>query len=372
MKKLTGIIKFKKDDNNNDYAYVSSDGIEYSFKRKYNEEIWAKIDVGSEISFEPCPLKNGKFCAINIQLLNEPVSVSDVNQTISPSDNETEKRLVGIIKFKSKDDSKDGYAYILSNEKQYLFKRQYNQEIWSSIDIGTAVSFELYPLKNGKFCAVDIQLIDNKNVQVVQNESSTINKSEKITEPQEYSSVEKWVNAHGKFYDNWLSQLINSIYNLPQDYIDYADFEDMTFALLKLLGIHEISQFSRNDQRGKADGFFRIGNFAVMYDCTLENDFYLKKKDQIENYLNKLNQKSQLTLSIIKSDGSESNKTIQISNLKKQVWIITRGKTQELEEFEGIKVKEISIDSLLKIFSNRLNSKDYNEDRLLSDLMLIS
>jgi hypothetical protein len=54
---------------------------------------------------------------------------------------------------------------------------------------------------------------------------------------------------------------------------DYAEFEDLVFVVLRLLGIHKLYKYKRTDQAGKADGFFIIGNLSVIYDCTLKQDF---------------------------------------------------------------------------------------------------
>lgn len=70
-----------------------------------------------------------------------------------------------------------------------------------------------------------------------------------------------------------------------------------------MIGLNKIFQFDRDNQAGKADGFFIIENLAVMYDCTLQKNFESFKEEQIENYINKLNPKAQLTFNIKKNDG---------------------------------------------------------------------
>lgn len=127
-------------------------------------------------------------------------------------------------------------------------------------------------------------------------------------------------------------QIVNKV-NEPDE------FEDCVFYLLRLLGIHDVYQYDRSDQAGKADGFFILQNLAVMYDCTLRNQFEEYKKEQIENYINKLSNKSQLTIDVRKADGGKGSKVLQISGKNRQVWVITRGYTRELYDFDGIKVK---------------------------------
>lgn len=149
------------------------------------------------------------------------------------------------------------------------------------------------------------------------------------------------------------------------------DFEDASFILLRCLGIHNLYQFDRKNQAGQADGFFSIGNLAVMYDCTLRNSFEEHKKEQIENYVNKLNNKSQLTIDIIRSDGGSGSKVLQISGKSRQVWIITRNKTRELNDYDGIKVKEVSFQDLIKVLATRLHSGIFEQEDLSAKLTLI-
>lgn len=148
-------------------------------------------------------------------------------------------------------------------------------------------------------------------------------------------------------------------------------FEDSVFVLLRCLGIHNLYQFDRKNQAGKADGFFSIGNLAVMYDCTLRENFEEHKKEQIENYVNKLNNKSQLTIDIKRDDGGVANKVLQISGKTKQVWIISKYKTRELNDYDGIKVKEVSVQDLIKLLKTRLYSSIFEQDELSGKLTLI-
>lgn len=169
---------------------------------------------------------------------------------------------------------------------------------------------------------------------------------------------------------DYTQNLVNAVNQINQ-VTECADFEDTVFTLLKLLGIHKIFQFNRNDQAGKADGFFMLENLAVMYDCTLQRDFESFKEEQIENYTNKLNQKSQITFDIKKIDGGIAPKTIQITGKTKQVWIITKGESKEIRDFDSIKIKEISIYDLLAIFAKRITDNAYDIERLVNDLIFI-
>jgi len=134
-----------------------------------------------------------------------------------------------------------------------------------------------------------------------------------------------------------------------------AEFEKYIHYLLKLLGIHQVFKFE--SQRGHPDGFFRFGKLAVVYDATLEADFERTKEMQIKNYC-----------SLMKSGQLKYGKiSIDISSCDKQVWIITRGKPQLIQRQDDVKVKEVPISELFKIYLERLEkytTEDELEDRL--------
>ncbi|HEX8318863.1 hypothetical protein [Longimicrobium sp.] len=149
------------------------------------------------------------------------------------------------------------------------------------------------------------------------------------------------------------------------------EFEDSTFLLLRLLGIHDLYQFDRANQAGKADGFFHVGNLAVMYDCTLRSDYYEFKRAQIENYANRLATDARLKLELRRVDGGTSWKSINVTGKTRQVWIITRGQSRELETIDEVKVKEVAISDLLAILHKRLTSATFECDDLAAALTLV-
>ena len=151
---------------------------------------------------------------------------------------------------------------------------------------------------------------------------------------------------------------------------DSAEFEDYVFMVLRLLGIHNLYQYDKKNQAGRADGFFIIGSLAVMYDCTLRKNFDEHKKEQIENYVNKL-KNSQMTIDVRLTDGGGRKKTIQIQGKNRQVWIITQENTRELYDVDGIRIKEISVQDLIQIFNKRLYSDAFEEDELSAHLGVI-
>jgi hypothetical protein len=124
----------------------------------------------------------------------------------------------------------------------------------------------------------------------------------------------------------------------------WQEFEDLTFYLLKILGIHTIYKFEK--QRGRADGFFKFGNLAVIYDSTLESNFEAEKADQIENF------RRQLKSGFI--DIPEYPAKEEFPGHDKQVWIVTRGESRLIGKFNGILVKEICVGDLINIYEYRM------------------
>ncbi|NJL75336.1 MAG: hypothetical protein HC892_10185 [Saprospiraceae bacterium] len=127
---------------------------------------------------------------------------------------------------------------------------------------------------------------------------------------------------------------------------DWKIFEHNTYYLLKLLGIQNAYKFSSDNQAGRADGFFRFNNFAVMYDCTIQaTNIETRKEEQITNYCNRL-QSGQLEFA--------GNNIEEFRQCNKQVWIITRAKSRPIRTINNIIVKIIDIERLLQIYEQRL------------------
>ncbi|MGI0483610.1 hypothetical protein ACN4EE_22865 [Geminocystis sp. CENA526] len=136
---------------------------------------------------------------------------------------------------------------------------------------------------------------------------------------------------------------------------NWQEFEKYTYSLLKLLGINKIYSFLGQIQAGKADGFFKIGNLAVIYDCTLRiSNIEQNKYEQINNYCNQLEQGSIHISDKIKEE---------FINYNKQVWIITQGTSKHIKTINNIKIKEVSVKDLIKIYEEYLTNID-NYDSL--------
>lgn len=257
-----------------------------------------------------------------------------------------ESQIKSIIKDKNIIGAYYGFIRSLDDGNDYYFKKSDLGDLdLDEITIGDRVRFDPVDVK-GKRSVTNLELVN-----VSQKEESQIS-TNKVT----YLEFEKTILGH-----------LKDVVSIT----DCDDFEDATFLLLKLMGIHKIFQFDRDSQAGKADGFFILENIAVMYDCTLHQNFESFKEEQIENYINKLSQKSQITFDVQKLDGSIAPKTLQISGKTKQVWIITKGESKELRDFDSIKIKEVSVHDLLSIVSKRLKDVTYDSERLVNDLLFI-
>jgi hypothetical protein len=148
---------------------------------------------------------------------------------------------------------------------------------------------------------------------------------------------------------------------------DPSEFEDLVFQLLKLIGINNICKIDRKRQAGREDGFFVSKNLAVIYDCTLKTDL-TDKEEQINNYCRRLDKEDKLSC-------KSKDKSFNIRTKKKQVWIITRNKTQKIKDYPGdndesILVKEISINDLIETYIKRIKENLFEDEleRILEDL----
>lgn len=137
---------------------------------------------------------------------------------------------------------------------------------------------------------------------------------------------------------------------------DWKEFEELTFLLLKLLGVHDIYPYK--EQSGTADGFFIFKKLAVLYDCTLRNDFEKIKEEQIDNYSAKLKSGTIKYQDCVKT----------FSNHDKQVWIITRGSSRTIRNVDGVLIKEVTVDKIIQIYQNRL--KDNIDEKILENQLI--
>lgn len=127
---------------------------------------------------------------------------------------------------------------------------------------------------------------------------------------------------------------------------DYRQFESLTPHLLRLIGLNEVYTNPPERQAGLPDGFFKIRNIEVIYDSKLNENYLNDCIQQINNYCNQL------------TGGSINFGDISITlnpDNDKYVWIITRGQSGYIKTVNNVMVKEVSLDTLIKLFHGRIN-----------------
>jgi cold shock CspA family protein len=252
-------------------------------------------------------------------------------------------------------EKKSGFISIEGSDEKYYFQLTHSPKLnYESLIEGQKITFLAGNESNhGNKFANDVEIFEIK----VDTESIKNDKKEAsiFTAQKDLTFIEKILYIFGEIENQKKAD----------------EFEDSVFVLLRCLGIHNLYQFDRKNQSGQADGFFILGNLAVIYDCTLRDNFENYKEEQIRNYRNKLNNESQLTISVKRTDGGTTKKEMQISGKNRQVWIITKNKTREIGDYNGIKVKEVSINDIIKILSTKLSSGIFEEEDLSARLTLI-
>jgi hypothetical protein len=151
------------------------------------------------------------------------------------------------------------------------------------------------------------------------------------------------------------SELFPPFFKTLNETQDWDEFERDCYKLLKLLGIHEIHTFE--NQRGRPDGWFKLGSMAVQYDATLESNFEDKKRTQFKNFA------EQLSSGSLESDDG----TTSVRDCSKSVWSVTRGKSRRITRLDSVTVKEVSVMDLMRVYRERVE-KNFSEDQLVSAL----
>lgn len=157
--------------------------------------------------------------------------------------------------------------------------------------------------------------------------------------------VKKDQQTFGKLYPPFLEILKSTD--------DWKEFEFYSHWLIRLAGVHDIYRFE--EQKGKADGFFKFNNLAVMHDCTLDKNFQIRKKDQIINFCNQL------------KSGKIEDEIIDISHCRKQVWIITRGEARIVKKIDEVVVREVPFDDIIEFYLKQF--EDNLNENALSDML---
>ncbi|MFH0888661.1 MAG: hypothetical protein V1871_05570 [Planctomycetota bacterium] len=139
----------------------------------------------------------------------------------------------------------------------------------------------------------------------------------------------------------------------------WKDFEQLTYYLLKVMGLHSVYKFPTNEQSGKSDGFFIFNNLAVIFDMTLDSNFEKVKEIQIKNYCNQLKE----------TDIKYHEHFFPLAGRTKQVWIITRGtKSRIIRKEDKTTIKEVVINDLTKFYRDRIADNKMDEERFEENL----
>jgi len=242
---------------------------------------------------------------------------------------------------------RNGWGFIEQPDESeiYFTQKDLRGIAFKELKKGDAVSFEIGIKDDGKTFAANIK---KTNAPAAVNANVTRSPSEQVKK-----------------------LLVSSLERELANVKTGLEFEKLTFLLLRLLGIHSLYQYDSKQQAGRADGFFICDRLAVMYDCTLQGRFEEKKKDQIENYVNKMRQSS-ITIDVKTGEKTSLPQKHDIQSKTRQVWIITKGVTRDLYETEGLVVREIAIDDLASLLEIKLNANNFKESDLLKYLLELS
>lgn len=318
------------DDKSDDLYFIAS---------QVEEDKFETLKPGDVVTFTVGKGKDGQLVFANKVKL---VCPEETNKNYT-----TQTRFYGHIK-KIFPNRQSGYITLEgSTQDLYFLAKQVEENNLEILKAGDAVTFTIGESKDGRRFANKIQLIDVE--QIDENDYPD-------------NSIPKPITC-----DELKNKIIEQFKRIVHT-TNSREFEELIFLLLRSFGIHSLYQYDKRNQAGRADGFFIIGNLAVMYDCTLRPDFEEYKKDQIENYINKLEQ-AQLTFDIRYSDGAKRKKTLRIDGKSKQVWIITTNQTREISDYGNIKVKEVSVNHLIWLLQEKLNRDVIEEDDFALNLL---
>jgi cold shock CspA family protein len=239
---------------------------------------------------------------------------------------------------------RSGWGFIeqADDSEIYFTKKDLHGVTFEELTKGDAVSFEVGIKDDGKTFAANIQKIKASvviNANVIRSPSEQVKKLVVISLERELANIKTGL-----------------------------EFEKFAFLVLRLLGIHTLYQYDPKQQAGRADGFFICDRLAVMYDCTLKQEFEEIKQDQIENYVNKMRQSS-ITIDVKTGDKTSLKQTHDIQSKTRQVWIITKNTTHDLQETEGVTVREVSVDDLVDLLEIKLNANNFKESDLVKYLL---
>ncbi|OBX06014.1 hypothetical protein QV06_00215 [Gallibacterium genomosp. 3] len=311
-------------------------------KKAYYEKSLSRNDLeslkeGDEVEFYPTTI-GSKIYAKELKILsNSSIHIS----TIKYIDREREQIIINRI---SREQDKDFLCI-----KQY-YSHVLTDTLFKSLSVGDKVKFKSV-IKDNKFYAELLEVLTTQELK------------------------EETIKVNTKFLTE---NLIESIRSSLNEINKGADFEDFVFFIFKLLGISEIYAVPKNNAGGRADGIFKVSNIStntpkleVIYDCTLDPNWEIKKKEQIKNYKSQIC-RSSMSIDYEFIESTSNKKIIKTSilfnnNSQKEIWIITKSSTRVVENSQedisgeqmSILVKEVSIFDLIKILENKLHDTKY-------------
>ena len=248
------------------------------------------------------------------------------------------------IKFLNKDKRNGFIAKLHENdEKDFFFvERELIDFKFEDLEVGMTVQFK----PNGLFANKVHILMEQKATQSESHQNYCIEQPNKPVE-KNFSSI--------------IQSIIYVMKSNAESINDPFIFEDYAHTILKML-VPEVYTSPRDKQAGLFDGLFKYKNLEVIYDCTLSKNFKEYKENQIANYINQIQQQS---ITINKERiGLSSNST-------KQIWVITKDKTALFQTHRGttdIRIKEVSIFSLIDLLNKKLANIDYDPLDAIDDL----
>ena len=364
-----GIIYINKINSSQRNDFIA---IKKYYEKTLSSEDLASLRVGTKVKFKEFKTEKA-YIAQELTVIHDkelPVShglseIKYLESTIKEID--LEKGIIYINKINSS--QRNDFIAI----KKY-YEKTLSSEDLASLRVGTKVKFKEFKTEKA-YIAQELDIVrDFKNIDDIRNYDSIKNNEDNIQQ-----------NKKGMTEDFNLANSIESIFKNRLSYIkNGADFEDVTFLILKFLSISEIYTIPRNRQGGQPDGFFKCLSIAtqtpkleVVYDCTLKPKhlWQSEKEKQIEAYLGYITKTQRdVSYDYIDKNGQSSTfkQTVTLNNNSdKQIWIITKDCTRLIEnkQYEiiqnnnaislDIAIKEINIYDLLNILSNRLKKSDF-------------
>lgn len=305
-------------------------------KYLHNEQRWGLVEHQEQTYY----FSDGRFTGLGFDALelnqivafqgftkNDKGWVTHIAQPEEPATTATPARVQSNITHLNHE-KKVGFIGRLSagESKDFFFNQAALEGIaFDALNIGDAVEFAIFE-QDGKRYA--------KNVVRLQTVSTTAASAH-------LNSKDVDIPLFTQEIVSLLAKQIKQVSTLP------FVFEDYTAFLLKLMGIPDVHPVPRTNAGGMFDGLFKLQGVEIMYDCTLKSQFEDFKKEQIDNYINKIKQSS-ITINA---------RTVSLNaSATKQIWVITNGsRSRILQCVDDIYVKEVCINDLLGILEKRMN-----------------